>query len=243
MSAPELYHNDKSTCSQKVRLVLAENNIAYKDRHIDLSAEENLSAAYLAINPNGVVPALVHDGVTIIESTVICEYLCEVFPDGGGPWMPREAGGPAHTCAPAALTSTKFGQWRVRVPKRFEVIKGGPVAAMSDAEYEAFAKTANPASGGTPSSVSPGPASLENDKASAEKAAYPDGPAGWKRRAFRKRRVSGSTRLFRWPTSCLFPVFQASDVSSAVTWALPKRFSRRTVAMVLQPDAKGNGPA
>jgi glutathione S-transferase len=35
---------------------------------------------YMRLNPKAVVPTLVHDGHTIVESTVICEYLDEVFP-------------------------------------------------------------------------------------------------------------------------------------------------------------------
>ncbi len=76
----ELYHNDRSTCSQKVRICLAELDLGWESRHVDLGGGEHLTAEYLAINPNGVVPALLHDGRPIIESTVICEYLTEVFP-------------------------------------------------------------------------------------------------------------------------------------------------------------------
>lgn len=76
----ELYHNDKSTCSQKVRICLAEKGVAWEDRQIDLMSGENLTPEYLAINPNGVVPAFVHDGRPIIESTVMCEYVDEVWP-------------------------------------------------------------------------------------------------------------------------------------------------------------------
>lgn len=78
----ELYHNHKSTCSQKVRLALAEKSLDWASRHIDIGNEENLSPAYLALNPNGVVPTLVHEGVAIPESTVICEYLEEIHPGG-----------------------------------------------------------------------------------------------------------------------------------------------------------------
>ena len=75
-----LYHNPISTCGQKVRLALAEKGISFESRVIDWSKREHLSDWYLAINPNGVVPTLVHDGEPVIDSSVICEYLEEVFP-------------------------------------------------------------------------------------------------------------------------------------------------------------------
>lgn len=77
----ELYHYWDSVCSFKVRLCLAEKGLAWTDRHVDLLAFEQLRPEYLAINPNGVVPTLAHDGKIIIESSVINEYLDEVFPD------------------------------------------------------------------------------------------------------------------------------------------------------------------
>ena len=90
----ELYHAHPSTCSQKVRLCLAEKGLDYTSRPVNLRANENLSPAYLALNPNGVVPTLVHDGNVILDSSVICEYLDEVFPDP--PLAPRNALGRAH---------------------------------------------------------------------------------------------------------------------------------------------------
>ena len=42
---------------------------------------EHLTPEYLALNPNGVVPTLVHDGIAIIDSSVILEYLDEMFPE------------------------------------------------------------------------------------------------------------------------------------------------------------------
>ncbi len=75
----ELYNARQSTCSQKVRLVLHEKGLEFTDRRLKLFAGDQLRDAYLKINPNGVVPALVHDGVAIIESSVIVEYLDEVF--------------------------------------------------------------------------------------------------------------------------------------------------------------------
>lgn len=76
----ELYHALTSTCSQKVRMCLAEKRLDWVDRRVNLAANEHLTPAYLALNPNGVVPTLVHDGKPIVDSSVICEYLDEVFP-------------------------------------------------------------------------------------------------------------------------------------------------------------------
>ena len=88
-----LYHHPVSTCSQKVRLALAEKALTFDQYVIDWTTMEHLEDWYLAINPNGVVPALVHDGVPIVDSSVICEYLDEAFPDA--PIAPRDPVGRA----------------------------------------------------------------------------------------------------------------------------------------------------
>ncbi len=75
-----LYNWPTSTCSQKVRLVLAEKSLSYEDRRLDSSKSENLSDWYLKLNENGVVPTLAHGSKIIIDSSVITEYLEEVFP-------------------------------------------------------------------------------------------------------------------------------------------------------------------
>ena len=77
----ELYHANHSTCSQKVRLCMAEKGLNFKSHLIDLGAKGQLDPEYMKINPNGVVPSLVHDNLVIIDSSVICEYLDEVFPE------------------------------------------------------------------------------------------------------------------------------------------------------------------
>jgi glutathione S-transferase len=77
----ELYHAHHSTCSQKVRLCMAEKGLTFKGHLINLATKEQLDPEYLKINPNGVVPSLVHEGLVVIDSSVICEYLDEVFPE------------------------------------------------------------------------------------------------------------------------------------------------------------------
>lgn len=83
-----LYHANHSTCSQKVRLCLAEKGLEFEGKLINLGTNEHLTPAYLALNPNGVVPTLIHDGQIIRDSGVICEYLEEVFPNT--PLMPSD---------------------------------------------------------------------------------------------------------------------------------------------------------
>ncbi len=76
-----LYHEWDSVCSFKVRMCLAEKQLDWESRRLDLPSFEHLQPAYLSINPNGVVPTLVHDDLVILESSVINEYLDEVFPE------------------------------------------------------------------------------------------------------------------------------------------------------------------
>ena len=74
-----LYNAPQSTCSQRVRFMLHAKGIAFAERRLDLFAGDQLRPEYLALNPNGLVPTLVHDGKVIIDSSVIMEYLEEVF--------------------------------------------------------------------------------------------------------------------------------------------------------------------
>jgi glutathione S-transferase len=76
-----LYHFWSSTCSRKVRLVLAEKGIDWVSNHIDIVTKlENLEPEYIKLNPNGVVPTIDHDGKIVIESNIIIEYLDDTFP-------------------------------------------------------------------------------------------------------------------------------------------------------------------
>ena len=75
-----LYHSTHSTCSQKVRLCLAEKGIAWTGRHLNLRAFDQLKPEFLAINPAGMVPVLVDGDFTLTESRVINEYLEEIHP-------------------------------------------------------------------------------------------------------------------------------------------------------------------
>jgi Glutathione S-transferase, N-terminal domain len=77
----ELYHHGSSVCAAKVRLMLAEKGLDWQGHYIDILKGDQFAPDYVKLNPKAVVPTLVHDGKVLTESTLICEYLDEVFPD------------------------------------------------------------------------------------------------------------------------------------------------------------------
>ena len=83
-----LYHSTTSVCAIKVRLTLDEKGLAYDGKLLNLRVGEQHAPDYVKLNPNHVVPTLIHDGKVIIESTVIIEYLDEMFP--ASPLMPAD---------------------------------------------------------------------------------------------------------------------------------------------------------
>lgn len=89
----EFYHHRTSCCAVKSRLCLNEKGLAYDGHILDLRAGDQFRPEYLKLNPNALVPTLVHDGIAVVESTVINEYLDEAFPDP--PLKPVDSAGRA----------------------------------------------------------------------------------------------------------------------------------------------------
>jgi len=77
----ELYHHGTSVCAAKPRIVFAEKGLEWTGHYVDILKGEQFAPEYLKLNPKHVVPTLIHDGNVIRESTVIGDYLDEVFPD------------------------------------------------------------------------------------------------------------------------------------------------------------------
>ncbi len=73
-----LLHFQGSACSQKVRIFLVEKGITWESHPVDLLRQAHTTPWFLGINPRGVVPVLVHDGVVHVESNDIMEYLDEL---------------------------------------------------------------------------------------------------------------------------------------------------------------------
>lgn len=76
-----LYHGAISNCSMRVRMTLFEKGLSWTSHHLDLKKKENISDDYFGINPNGLVPTLIDDGVVHIESNEIIDYLDETYPE------------------------------------------------------------------------------------------------------------------------------------------------------------------
>ena len=132
----ELYNAPISTCSQKVRMALAEKHLPWKDHRIVFADGDHLKPDYLKINPNGVVPTLLHDGAVVADSSVINEYLEDVFPER-----------PLRPANKVELAHMRF--WRqfidevptpsIRYPS-FNAFFLAKFGSMSDGEFQAYAQ-------------------------------------------------------------------------------------------------------
>lgn len=77
-----LYHASPSRSSGTLTL-LEELGLPYEIKLLDLKKGENLAPEFLAINPLGKVPTLVHDGAVITEQVAVTIYLADLAPNAG----------------------------------------------------------------------------------------------------------------------------------------------------------------
>lgn len=77
--AVDLYHFEPNANGGKPLIALHEKGVAFTSHWVDLLNWQQHQPEYLAINPKGQVPTLVHDGVIITESTPMGEYIDEAF--------------------------------------------------------------------------------------------------------------------------------------------------------------------
>lgn len=88
MSKPVLYSYFRSTCSWRVRIVLAHKKIDYEYQPIHLLKKEQVDEEYIKVNPMGQVPALIVGDKMLTQSISIMEYLEESYPQM--PLLPKE---------------------------------------------------------------------------------------------------------------------------------------------------------
>lgn len=133
-----LYNAPQSTCSQRVRFVLNAKEMPFEEVKLDLLAGDQLKPDYLKLNPNGVVPTLDHDGVVVVDSSVIIEYLDEIAPGPEG-FTPPDPGMRAEMRSLMRFVD-EMPAGAVRVPT-FNLAFLPKFQAMSAEEFRAFAES------------------------------------------------------------------------------------------------------
>ena len=107
-----IYHWEPNANSGKPMLAAEEKGVAYDSVYLDMLSFDHHKPDYLAVNPNGTIPALKHGDVVLTESTPMMEYIDEAF--DGPPLRPADAA----------------GRWRMRMWMRFLDSYMGPSLSM-----------------------------------------------------------------------------------------------------------------
>jgi len=102
----KLYGYFRSSAAFRVRIALNLKGIAYEDAFVHLARGEHRSPEYAAVNPQGLVPALVDQGQLLTQSLAILEYLEETHPDPA--LLPSDAIGRARVRALAGLIACEI---------------------------------------------------------------------------------------------------------------------------------------
>ena len=120
----------RSGTSYRTRIALELKGLAYGYAGVDLRAGDQHSDAYRALNPQGLVPALEHEGGVLTQSPAIIEWLEERFPEP--PLMPRDPDARAQVRAMAAIVGCDIHPLNnLRVLKAIKAL--GADEAASDA--------------------------------------------------------------------------------------------------------------
>ena len=61
-----VYHSGVSNCSMRVCMTLEEKGLPWTSHHLNILRKEHITPEYFGINPNGLVPTLVHDGKVML---------------------------------------------------------------------------------------------------------------------------------------------------------------------------------
>lgn len=118
----------RSSATYRVRIALGLKGVAadYRPVNITASGQQQFSADYLRLNPEGRVPALEVDGQVLTQSWAILEWLEEAYPQ------------------PALLPGDAFGRARVRALAQLVVADIQPLQNLGPTNYLAGELGANP---------------------------------------------------------------------------------------------------
>jgi len=124
----KLYHYFRSSASYRVRIALNLKGLAFEALAVDLrpAASEQRSAAFLAINPEGLVPVLIDGGRAFTQSLAIIEYLEETCPQP--PLLPRDPAGRARVRALALAIACEISP--LNNSGVLAYLRGGPLDGL-----------------------------------------------------------------------------------------------------------------
>jgi len=103
-----LHNYFRSSASYRVRIALNLKRLPFDYRavHLNRGGGEQLQPAFLALNPQALVPVLEHDGAFLQQSLAIIEYLEEVHPSP--PLLPPDALGRARVRSLALMVACEM---------------------------------------------------------------------------------------------------------------------------------------
>lgn len=114
----ELYHWEPNGACARVMIALKEKGLEFQSRYVDVFAFEQHRPEFLKLSETGETPVLVRDGEAYTESSYICEYLDEAFPQA--PLMPKDP----------------TGRWAARVWQKY--VDDYLAASVSDLAWNAY---------------------------------------------------------------------------------------------------------
>ena len=114
----QLYHWEPNGAGARVMIVMAEKGMEFQSYYVDVLAFEQLAPDFHKLSATGETPVLVHSGEAFTESSYICEYLEESFPQT--PLMPKDP----------------IGRWQARAWQKY--VDDHLAASVSDLAWQAY---------------------------------------------------------------------------------------------------------
>jgi len=126
-----LYTFFRSSTSYRMRIVLAYKRLAYEPHYVSLPKMQHREPGYRDLNPQGLVPLLIEDGKSYIQTLSVIEYLDEVYPEP--PLLPKTPQERAYVRAFSQIISCDIHPLNnVRVLKRLKSQFGADEAATNE---------------------------------------------------------------------------------------------------------------
>jgi maleylacetoacetate isomerase len=122
----------RSSAAWRLRIALKLKGLPFEEKFHDLNAGAQDAPAFRAVNPQGLVPALVcPDGLVVTQSMAIIEYLDEMHPQT--PLLPADAAGRARVRALAQVVACDMHPINnLRVRNHVRDLRGGDAQAIPD---------------------------------------------------------------------------------------------------------------